>query len=104
MQWGIGKESIWTELRGQVLLGEDGFVDGLIDHLRKRKDVPEIPKKQRYAHRPALSTIFTERILRDKRKRDQKISEAVEKYGYTRRAIADHLGMHFTYISQIVNR
>jgi putative transposase len=104
VQWGIGKESIWNELRGQALLGEDTFVDGLIDHLRKRKNVPEIPKQQRYADRPALEKIFVERILRDKRKRDQKIAEAVEKHGYTQRAIGDHLGMHFTYISQIMNK
>ena len=104
VQQGTGKESIWTGLRGQAILGEDEFVDGLINHLQKRKDVPEIPKKQRYALRPALETIFPERILRDKRKRDRKISEAVEKHGYTQRAIADHLGMHFTYISRIMNR
>jgi putative transposase len=104
VQRGIGKESIWTELKGQAILGEDEFVDGLVDHLRKRKNVPEIPKKQRYAFRPALETIFPERILRDKRKRDRKISEAVEKHGYTQRAIADYLGMHFTYISRIMNR
>lgn len=40
----------------------------------------------------------------DKRKRDNKIAEAVEKYGYTQRAVADHLGMHFTYVNQIINR
>ena len=79
-------------------------MDRQTNHLQKRKDVLEIPKKQRYALRPALETIFPERILRDKRKRDRKISEAVEKHGYTQRAIADHLGMHFTYISRIMNR
>jgi putative transposase len=27
IQWGIGQNRIWTEVRGQALLGEDGFVD-----------------------------------------------------------------------------
>jgi len=100
---GIGK-SIWHEVRGQAILGEDAFVDKLTDHLRKHKDVPEISRSQRYAHRPELGKIFSPAVLRDKQKRNRKISEAVNRYGYTQRAIADHLGMHFTYVSQIMNR
>ena len=68
------------------------------------KAVPEIPKSQRYANRPALDKIFSESILKDIRKRNKKIAEVVEKYGYTQRAVADHLGMHFTYVSQLINR
>jgi len=104
VRWGIGKESIWTDVKGQVLLGEDDFVVGLSDHLKKNKDIPEIPKSQRYANRPALDKLFSESILKDTRKRDKKVNEAVEKYGYTQRAVADHLGMHFTYVSQIISR
>ncbi|MDA8423198.1 MAG: hypothetical protein M0Z89_07665 [Nitrospiraceae bacterium] len=37
-------------------------------------------------------------------KRNKKIAEAVEKYGYTRRAIADHCEMHFTHVRQIMNK
>ena len=83
-------------------LGEDDFVDGLVDHLKRHKDIPEIPKSQRYANRPALDKIFTRGILADKRKRDRKIAETIEKYGYTQRSIADQLGVHFTYISRIL--
>jgi putative transposase len=100
---GIGKESIWTEVKGQALLGEEGFVDGLIGYLRKYKDVLETPKSQRYAARPALEKIFKESILRDRSKRDRGIREAVERYGFTQRAVADHLGMHFTYVSRILS-
>ena len=64
----------------------------------------EIPKCQRYANRPPLDKLLSESIIMNKRKRDKKIAEAAEKHGYTQRAIADHLGMHFTYVSQIVKR
>jgi len=101
--WGIGK-SIWHEVRGQAILGEEAFADKLVDHLRKHKDVPEIARSQRYAHRPELETIFTPAVLKDKQKRNRKIAEAVAGYGYTQRAIADHLGMHFTYVSQLLKR
>jgi len=102
VKWGIDKETIWNEVKGQAILGEDDFVHSLADHLKKHKDIPEIAKSQRYANRPALEKIFNKTILDDNRRRDKKIAEAVEKYGYTQRAIADHLGVHFTYISRIL--
>ncbi len=102
VRWGIGKETIWNQVKGQTLLGKDDFVDSLADHLRRHKDIPEIPKSQRYANRPALEKIFNESILNDKRKRDRKVAEAVEKYGYTQRSIANHLGLHFSYVSRIL--
>ncbi|MCL5023393.1 MAG: transposase [Nitrospirae bacterium] len=101
---GIGKETIWNDVKGQAVLGEDTFVDSLAGHLKRHRDIPEIPKSQRYANRPPLDKIFSEGILKNTRKRDKKITEAVEKYGYTQRVVADHLGMHFTYVSQIINR
>lgn len=102
VKWGIGKETIWNEVKGQSILGEDDFVDSLSDHLKRYKDVPEIPKSQRFADRPELDKLFTASILRDKRKRNRRITEAVEKHGYTQRSVADHLGVHFTYVSRIL--
>jgi len=99
---GIGK-SIWHEVRGQAILGEESFGDSLIDRLRTHEDVPEIARSQRFAHRPGLEKLFTASVMKDREKRNRKIAEAVEKYGYTQRAIADHLYLHFTYISQIMN-
>jgi REP element-mobilizing transposase RayT len=101
VSWGIGKR-IWHEVRGQAVLGEDDFAERMADHLRKHKDIPDIPRSQRYADRPAMDQIFTKHILQDRKKRDRKIGEAVEKHGYTQRAIARHLGMHYSYISLIL--
>ena len=42
--WGINKETIWTDVKGQILLGDDGFIDSHADHLHKRHHIPEIPK------------------------------------------------------------
>ncbi len=102
VQWGSDK-NIWTEVRGQAILGEEAFAERLVDYLKKHKDVPEIPKSQRYANRPLLERIFTETIIRDKQKRDRKIAEAVEKHLYSQREIANHLGMHYASISRIMN-
>ena len=99
---GIDKETIWNEVKGQSILGEDDFVDSLSDYLKRKKDIPEISKSQRYANRPTLNQIFVECLIKENIKRNKKIVEAIEKYGYTQRAIADHLGVHFTYISRIL--
>lgn len=103
VSWGIGKPTIWTEVRGQALLGEEGFVDQLVDHLKKHRDIPEIPRSQRYTDRPALAKLFNEKTLGNMTKRNKAISEAVEKHGYRQREVADHLDMYFTSISRIVN-
>jgi putative transposase len=103
VQWGIGQKSIWTEVRGQSLLGEDGFVEKLVVHLKKHKDIPEIPRSQRYADRPPLEKLFNRKALGNMINRNKTISEAVEKHGYRQREVADHLGMYFTSISRIVN-
>jgi len=72
---GMGKGSIWAELKGQVFLGGVAFVEGLMDHLKKHKDIPEIPKNQRFVNRRELGKIFTEEVLRDRGRRDQKVEE-----------------------------
>jgi len=38
----------------------------------------------------------------DKRKRDTKIIDAVQKYGYTQQQIAAHLHLHYSTISNLV--
>ena len=102
VEWGIGKETIWINVKGQSILGEDDFVEGLISHIRKYQDIPEIPKSHRYVNRPSLDKIFPKNIILDKKKRDMKIIEAVQKYGYTQQQIAAHLNMHYSTISNLV--
>ena len=102
VQEGINKKNIWNEVKGQSILGGDDFVESLSEYIKGKRDIPEISKSQRYANRPTLDQIFRESNIRDQGRRDKKIVEAVEKYGYTQRAIADYLGFHFTYISRIL--
>jgi putative transposase len=101
---GIGEKSVWTAVRGQALLGEDDFVDKLVDHLKKNKDIPEIPRSQRFATRPLLEKIFLESVMRDKRKRDRKMAEAVQKHGYRQSEIARHLGLHTGTVSRLIQK
>ena len=87
----------------QVWQWKSEFVDGLIDYPRKDKDVPETPKSQRYVSRPGLEKLFTKIVLQIRKARDRRIIEAVEEYGYTQRKVADHLGLHFSSVSRIMD-
>ncbi len=100
VSWGIGEKSIWTEVRGQALLGEEGFVDQLADHLKKHQDVPEIPRSQRYSTRPGLSKLLPDSLKGDERKLKKKLMEALEKYGYHQSQLARHLAVHRSTISR----
>ncbi len=102
VQRGISEKSIWQDIKGQVILGDDDFVENLADHLKKKRHIPEIPRSQRYANRPTLENIFQESILRDKRKRDKKMAEAVETYAYRQSEIARHLNLHVSTVSNLL--
>lgn len=55
---GIGLKSPWKELPGQILLGEERFVDSHRDLLQDKQTVKEVSRIQRYLSRPKLSTLF----------------------------------------------
>jgi REP element-mobilizing transposase RayT len=101
---GIGEESIWKGLRGQSLLGEEEFIDKFVKHVRGYEKVEEIPRAQRYLSRPSLQKLFGSRVVEGLSRRDEAISEAVEKHGYSQKEVADHLDLHYSTISCIVNR
>ena len=102
VSWGIGQKTVWTEVRGQALLGEDDFVEKLSERLKKQKDVPEIPRSQRYAHRPSLEKLLPGEARLNPRKRRGLIQKAVEQYGYRQQELAAHLGIHYSSISRIM--
>ena len=89
-------------MRAQSVFGEGDFIESLRDYVRGRKQIPEIAKSQRFMSKPPLGDIFRPEVLRDKRKRDKSIGEAVFEHGYTQREIADHLRIHFTSVSRIL--
>ncbi len=100
---GIGKATIWTEIKGGSILGADTFVETLSSYIKGQRDIREIPKSQRYANRPKLTDICTERARDRRHARDRQIRAAIEKHGYSQREVADYLGLHYSTISGIIN-
>ena len=100
---GIGGRRIWDDVKGQSILGDGDFVNRLVDYARGYEEVKEIPKIQRYLNRPSLTEIF--KIARgEKRRRDRGIREAVKRWGYSEREVADYLRLHYSTISRLIRR
>ena len=100
---GIGEKGIWRSVKGQSILGSDEFVEKLIGYVRGHEDNKEIPRSQRYVNRPALEKIFKKEILSNRKVRNSRIKEAVNRYGYSQKEVADYLELYYTTISRIVN-
>jgi putative transposase len=98
---GIGGQTIWKDVKGQSLLGNGDFVDRLIDYVRGHEGVREIPKSQRYVSRPTLENIFKD-VEGRKGKRDLKIVDAVIRWGYNQKEVADYLELHYSTISRLL--
>lgn len=80
---GIGNKGIWKNLRGQILLGRTEFVERVLPLLKEKERLKEIPRKQRYPERPELEEIFMGEVKRIKQIRNEKMIEAIYRYGYS---------------------
>ncbi|MCX5809986.1 MAG: hypothetical protein NTX36_11555 [Proteobacteria bacterium] len=98
---GIAKETPWKDLQGQIFLGDKGFIEQCKITLGTPTDLKEIPRSQRYAERPALTEILPYNI-QNRALRNKAIHDAHVTYGYTLKAIADHLKIHYTTVSKVV--
>jgi len=98
---GISKPSIWEGVQAQVLLGDEEFVEKLKGYVKGYEKIAEIPRSQRYLSRPKLKALFEGGLT--KSKRDARIVQAVNRYGYSQREVADFLDLHYATISRLAN-
>jgi hypothetical protein len=96
------KNSLWEDLRGQIYLGDDDFVEGISKYIPGKGSIREVPKKQRFASRAALNKLFGGNVRTDRRKRNRAIYAAHVEQGYRLQEIGDFLNMHYASISRIV--
>jgi hypothetical protein len=101
---GMGAASPWENVQGQVLLGGEAFVERLAPGLRERRPIKEIPRKQRFATRPPLDSLFGARVLGSRSRRNEAIRRAHLEHGYSLSEIGRVVGLHYSTISRIVSR
>ena len=96
---GMGEESIWKDLKGQIYLGDDDFVEQMRGKLGERDEDVNIPRVQQRGAAPELSTIH-----RQHKNRDDAIRAAHETRAYSYQQIAKEFGVHFTTVGRIVRQ
>jgi hypothetical protein len=101
---GLRAASPWEHVQGQVLLGDAAFVERMTPALHDKQHFKEIPRRQRFAHRPSLSKLFTPAILGDQARRNAAIRAAHVEYGYSLSQIGAAVELHYSTISRIVAR
>lgn len=94
---GKNQPSPWGQLKNQIYLGSDAFVDKMQSRLAPDKDLSEIPAAQR---RPVAKPL--DHYARKSRDRNEAIRRAYESGGYGLKAIGKHFGLHYSRVSRIV--
>jgi DNA-binding NarL/FixJ family response regulator len=97
-------ESSSKKLVGQVIFGGADFILDRQSRICEAKEIGEIPRAQRFAGRPSLKNIFPFEIPKNKTLRNEQIKIAHISYGYTLKAIAEHLKTHYTTVSKRVKK
>lgn len=95
---GMGLPSVWNDLRGQIYLGKEEFVETMQQHVQPTNNISEIPRAQRRAKAKPLSyySSFSDR--------NTGIAAAYQTGDYTMKAIADEFGLHYATVSRIVKK
>lgn len=96
---GMGEESIWKNLKGQIYLGDNEFVKQMQRKLGKRKEDVNIPRVKQRRPMPTLNE-----IRRKHPTRDEGIRAAYATGGYSYQQIAEHFGVHFTTVGRVVRK
>jgi putative transposase len=96
---GMGAESIWKDLKGQIYLGDDNFVEQMRSKLGERDENVNIPRVQQRGAVPKLSA-----IRREYKNRDDAIRIAYESGAYSYQQIAKEFEVHFTTVGRIVRQ
>jgi len=83
--------TVWENVRGQVYLGCDAFIE---EHAPALLPAGEIPRAQVQVTRPPLSALVTDPQDVDA------IAHTYLDHRYTQQEIANHLGVHYSTISR----
>lgn len=94
---GKNQPSPWLELKNQVYLGDDAFVEKMMGYIDPDKDLSDIPSAQR---RPAPRSLTS--YDESAETRDAAIFQAYKSGGFSMKEIGDHFGLHYSRVSRIL--
>jgi putative transposase len=96
---GKDKPSPWQQLKNQIYLGDDDFVNDMQGKLDPDQSLKDIPKKQKQAPVKPI-TYFAERY----KTRDEGMTQAYLSGHYTLEQVGEHFGVSYATVSRAVKR
>lgn len=94
---GKDQPGIWEQLKNQIYLGTDAFVEKMQAKKPAKEDLSEIPLGQRRAMAKSL-----EHHAARSKTRDEAIVNAYNSGSYGMKEIGDHFGLHYSRVSRII--
>jgi hypothetical protein len=94
---GGNQPSPWENLKNQIYLGSEAFVDEMQRKVEGNRRLSEIPRTQRRAVARPLAWFFNEQ-----EDRDRAVLAAFRSGGYSMREIGEYIGLHYSTISRII--
>jgi REP element-mobilizing transposase RayT len=94
---GKNQPAIWEQLKNQIYLGSDAFVQKMQSKIAQTEDLSEIPLGQRRAMAKPL-----EHYASHSDTRDEAIANAYNSGAYGMKEIGDHFGLHYSRVSRII--
>lgn len=103
---GKKEASPWKALKGQCLLGGKELIEKLSPYLKPKTAIKEIRLVDRKVLRPDLAQLFSDADANraNKSLRNRAMRAAHFEHGYRQKEIADHLGLHYTTVSNILRK
>lgn len=96
---GMGAESIWTNLRNQIFLGSEDFVQQMHEKIRPEQPLREVPSLHKRPVAKALS-YFSKRYP----DRDEAMAEAYKSGAYSMQEIGTYFGVGRMTVSRAVKK
>jgi len=96
---GVTAQSPWLELKNQIYLGSEQFVEHMNAKIEADHPLQEVPQQQRRSVAKPLAYFSANCV-----ERDQAIAEAYRTGAYSMQAIADHFGVGRMTVSRAVKR
>ncbi|MFN4291164.1 MAG: transposase [Permianibacter sp.] len=96
---GMKRDSVWAELKGQIYLGSDKFVERMQRVAADQAEIGEIPRQQRRAIAKPLA-----HYAKREPSRDAAIVSAYATGDYTMQEIAAYFDIHYATVSRIIRK
>lgn len=96
---GKNQPSPWEQLRNQIFLGTDEYVDEIQSKLKLKQTLSEIPKVQRSKVAKPLDY-----YMNKYKDRNRAIVNAYQSGGYSMKEVGEYFGVHYSSVSKIIKQ